>query len=52
LKKKRKKNENPKKRHPRWSHLRATEPGYDEFILLWELRIDATGLNAVGSGGR
>jgi len=27
-KKKKKKKENPKERHPRWSHLRATEPGY------------------------
>jgi len=25
---KKKKKENPKERHPRWSHLRPTEPGY------------------------
>jgi len=28
VKKKKEKKENPKEGHPRWSHLRATEPGY------------------------
>jgi len=42
LKKKEKKKENPKERHPRWSEVdRLLNRELDEFILLWELSEDA-----------
>jgi len=42
LKKKKRKKENPKERHPRWSVVdNLLNRDIDEFILLWELSEDA-----------
>jgi len=42
LKKKAKKKENPKERHPRWSVVDSLlKRDIDEFIHLWELSEDA-----------
>jgi len=52
LKKKRRKKENPKERHPRWSAVDSLlNRDIDEFRLLWELAVDATDVWKVVGGG-